>query len=331
MAKSRKLDDALALLRQTHADPTTPASIAILRQILSGKLSVAIAQAAKQVATAGLTALIPDLVAAFDTLMVSPADRDPGCLGKTAIADALYRLEYRDEQLFLAGVHHIQMEPVWGGQEDKAGALRGACALGLVRMNYERMMVELADLLADPLMEVRIAAARAIAYSNDPSGIPLLRLRVNVGDVPAVVSECFVALLQLDAAGSLPLVQSFLQPPTRAGDATPPSMALAEAAAMAIAEARLPEALTILQTWWRQVRAPDLRQSGLLAIALLRQDAAIDFLVSLIAEGSYQDAKDAVQALSLYRSDQALWHRVGQASEARPEPNFNPDALLKSR
>ncbi|WP_225852694.1 hypothetical protein, partial [Haemophilus parainfluenzae] len=89
--------------------------------------------------------------------------------------------------------------------------LRGTCALGLVRMNYPMVMVELADLLADPEPEARIAAARAVAYSEQEWGIALLRLRMKVGDTPTVLGECLAALLQLAPADSLALARSFLE------------------------------------------------------------------------------------------------------------------------
>ncbi|MBW4694187.1 MAG: hypothetical protein KME27_20785 [Lyngbya sp. HA4199-MV5] len=62
-------------------------------------------------------------------------------------------------------------------------------------MNYPLVMVELADLLVDPEPEARIGAARAIAYTQNEQGVPLLRLRVKIGDTSPVLSECLIALL----------------------------------------------------------------------------------------------------------------------------------------
>ena len=55
----------------------------------------------------------------------------------------------------------------------------------------------------------------------------------------------------------------------------------------------------------------------LLAIGMLRQDKAIDFLISLVAQGKDIDAKDAIAALGIYREDRELWQRVDRASEQR--------------
>lgn len=309
MAKSRKLEETLAILAQVRDEPTTETAIATLRQVLNSKYSIAVAQATKLVGEAEIHELTPDLLAAFSRLMVNPSEADTGCTAKYRIAEALYRIEYREENIFLQGIHHVQMEAVWGGKEDTAAVLRGTCALGLVRMNYPDVMSELADLLADPKPEARVAAARAIAYNDNSQGVPLLRLKLRMGDKePQVLSECFVALLKLAPAQSLPLVASFLDAPEEQ---------ICEMAALALGESRLHEAFDRLRSWWERKTSTELRRTGLLAIAMLRNDQTLEFLLSLVAEGKSLDAKDAIAALSIYRQDSKLWQRVLQAAENR--------------
>ncbi|WP_088889415.1 hypothetical protein [Leptolyngbya ohadii] len=316
MPKSRKLEESIASLNQIRSDPASEAGQAVLHQILSSKYSIAVAQAAGLVAQAELYALIPDLVTAFDRFLVKPKDSDPGCLAKQAIAETLYRLEYSDETLFLKGIRHIQPEPVWGGTTDTAPRLRGTCALGLVRMNFPQVMVELGDLLADPEPEARIGAARAIAYSENDQGVPLLRLRVKVGDTSPVLSECLLALLQLAPTQSLPLVEDVLYARTTMNLGTAEQ---AEAAALALSESRLNEAFPILRDWWKSIRDPQLRKTGILAIATLRQPDAIEFLLTQIAEARPGDAKEAIAAMGIHVQDRALWQRVRQVVEARQD------------
>lgn len=315
MAKPRKLEQLLAQLDPVRRDPHAPESTIALQQILASKYPFAVAQAAKIVGEAERYDLIPDLVAAFERCMTKPVETDPGCTAKLKIVDALYRMEYSNEALFLRGIRHIQPEPIWGGSEDTAAALRGTCALGLVRMNYPQVMSELADLLADPKQDARMAAARAIAYSGDLlAGVPLLRLRIQVGDTAPVLSDCFLALLQLcPESSSLALIRRFL---------TSDLNEVAEVAVLALGESRLPESFPVLQSWWQQTQIPELRQTALTAIALLRQDDAISFLLGLIRKGEIPDAKSAIAALSIYQQDPDLWQRVCETVNQRSEPGL---------
>ena len=318
MAKSRKLERTLAELAQIRDSPMSEASIASLRRVLKSKCSVAVAQAAKIVGEAVVAQLVPDLVLAWDQMMISPTEVDPGCFAKKEIAQTLYRLEYGEESLFLQGIQHVQMEAVWGGKEDTAAVLRGVCALGLVRMNYPLVMNELAELLADPKPEARVAAARAIAYTENPEGTSLLRLRVRIGDEPQVLSECLVALLKLAPSQSLSLIKRFLyarKEPLGLAE----NVEIAEIAALALGELRSLEAFDILRTWWEQVEAKELRQTGLLAIAMLRHDDALEFVLSLVPSGTISDALNAIAALRIYRQDGRLWQRVREVVEERGE------------
>jgi hypothetical protein len=304
MAKSKKLDELLASLAEVREEPTSEAGLAVLRQILNSKFSIAVAQAAKIIGDAEVRSLIPELAAAFSKFMINGAETDPSCKAKQRIAEALYRLNYAEESLYLQGIHCVQKEAVWGGTTDTAAALRGTCALGLVRMNYADVMSELADLLADADAEARIGAVRAIAYTGNPQAVPLLRFKARVGDAdPQVMSDCFSGLLNLAPQPSLSLVASFL-------DAAPET---AEMAALALGESRQPEAFEVLRQWWQRTRVAELRLTGLLAIAMLRQDGALEFLLDLVAKGDKSDREGAIGALKMYQSDAILWQRVQQA------------------
>jgi HEAT repeat protein len=315
MPKSRKLESLLAQLQQIRPNPTTSEALLLLRELLTSKQPVAIAQAATLIAEAEHYDLIPDLVATFEWAMTKPSERDPGCIAKLKLADALYRLEYSNEDLFLQGIRYA------GISGDRTAPLRSVCALGLVRMNYPDVMSELADLLADPESDARIGAARAIAYTGNLSGVPLLRLRIKLGDIAPVLFECFLALLQLyPMQSSIDLVRSFLVIPSQAKARE--STDIVEAAALAFGESRLSEAFDILQTWWVSADLPEHRKIGSIAISLLRNDEAFSFLLSLIQRGTLADAKDSIAALSVYRENQALWQLVRERIEQRGDSNL---------
>ncbi len=307
--RSQKLEELLERLNQVQNDPSSDESILALSQVLKSKSAIAIARAARIIAKAEIRHFCPELEVAFHQFLAKPDVSDPACMAKKAIADALYRMEYTRETVFLKGIRHVQMEPVWGGKADTAPGLRGICALGLVRMHYADVMLELADLLADPEPEARIGATRAIAYAENPQGVPLLRLKVKIGDAdPQVLSECFVALFQLAPVQSLSLVAGFLDHPEEQ---------ICEMAALALGESRILEAFPILSHWWGRIRQPELRKTGLLAIAMLRHEVALEFLRSLVKEGEKLDAVDAIAALKIYQDDNSLWQQICEAANQR--------------
>jgi HEAT repeat protein len=259
MAKSRALEDTLERLHESREQPETPESLAELRRVLRGRYSHAAAKAAEIAGEHELHVLVPDLVAAFDRLMDDPLRTDPGCTAKAAIAEALYRMGAHEGGLFLRGVRHMQMEPVYGGRADTAGPLRGACAFGLVRIGYPDALIEVTELLADPEAPVRQMAAQALAYTESAGAVPLLRLKALIGDEePQVLMECLLALLKIAPAPSMEFVERFLNSPT---------VEIAEAAALALGSSRFVEAVPVLRGWWERVREPALRRAGLLALA----------------------------------------------------------------
>lgn len=312
MAKSHAVEDALAALQQLRNDPTTPAALSALRRALANKSAVVVAKAAQIAGEHELLDLVPDLVNGFERLLANAVKSDPNCAGKTAIAEALYRIGAGEEAVFLRGIRHVQKEPVWGGSVDTAAGLRGVCALGLIRMHYHDAMTEIGDLLADPEMRARADAARAIGYSENPQGLPLLRLRALVGDEPEVLAECFAALLAIDPSAAIPFVARFLDAADEVRQ---------ETAAVALGGSRRIDALPVLRGWYEASVANELRRTALLAIAMLKQDEAIEFVLQVVATGNAPDARAAIAGLAIYRHDDGLVAKV-RAAAARDDVNL---------
>jgi HEAT repeat protein len=310
-----RLRETLARLARVREDPSSEASRVELRRALARESSPAVAKAAAIAGEAGLTALVPDLVAAFERFLRGPARTDPGCVAKTGVVEALLRLDQGDEGVLLRALRHVQMEPVWGGQVDTAVDLRGAAALGLARTSRPDVLAELAELLADPEPPARVSAARAIASHGRPAGIPLLRHKALTGDEePRVVTECLLGLLHLDPRGSLPFVAALLDPNPVPGR---PARDRAECAAAALGESRLKEAIAVLREWYPKASARRLGRTALRALAALRRDEAFDFLLALVREGDANEARDAVAALAEHR-DETIRARLREAAAGRP-------------
>ena len=305
MAGTSKLEDQIAALSALRNAPVSAEIVMELRKAVGSRNSHVVAAAAEMVAEFELADLESDLVKAFAVFMHTPAKTDPGCRAKTAVVNALARFESTAEDVFLQGVRHVQMEPVWGGQIDTAAPLRGACAMALVGMRSRHAMIELAHLLADPESDARIAAARALAYAGDPASVPLLRFKVLTGDAHVgVLYECFLALLKLDAETSLPFVASFL---------TNDDPAIAESTALALGESRQEGAFAVLRDAWENTFDVEFRRTLLLALATLRTESALAYLLDIIRYEARVHADAALEGLQMYRRDETVWRRVEKA------------------
>jgi HEAT repeat protein len=309
MPRKRPLEETLAALRRVRDSPDSEASRAELRCVVQKEGCHAVARAAALVAELGLEALVPDLVAAFPRFLADLPRADPGCSAKTAIVEALRRLEHVDAALYRQAARHVQMEPVFGGRVDTAVDLRGAAALALGESGGRDVLSLLAELLADPEPPVRISAARAVAAHGSDAGAPLLRLKALVPEPePRVVSECLLALLRLDASRERPFVASFLE---KKDD-------LAEAAAIALGESRSAEGFAALRDWLPQAARRGLARSALGALAAVRRDEAIELLLATVREEPLPLAREALLALGSLGGD-ALYERAKAATGGRRE------------
>ena len=311
MSKRESFEHEMARLTAIRADPDQPGAADELRRALAARSNLLVARAAEIIGEWALAGYVPELVAAFDRFLVDAVRRDPTCAAKFAIAEALNRLEVRDADLFRRGVGHVQPEPVWGGQEDTAARLRAVCALGLARSDPPDTLLALATLLADPEADARSGATRAIAYAARPGGAALLWYKAHVGDAePAVMFECYSALLALEPQEALPLVGRL------AGGDDP---AQAEAAVLALGSSRLPSALPLLIELRETATDPALRRTALTAIAMLGDDTAFAFLLNFLTDGSARDAADALSALGLFRDDERRRRKVERAARRRDD------------
>jgi HEAT repeat protein len=306
MAKPRSVEAKLATLRAFHGDFTSPEAVQALRLAIADASNFLVAEAAKLVARASLVELAPALAEAFGRFLVNPVKTDKTCAAKIAIADALNSLDYGSPEVFLRGIRVVQAEPVWGGTQDTAGPLRGACAIGLVRLSHEEALPAVADLLADPEKAARVAAAQALGYCYAAEAVPLLRLKIRLGDAEAqVLSECFGSLLKVAPSQGVPVVAEYLS-----GTGEVRMMA-----ALALGESRRPDALAALIAFWRAGVMADAREDVLVAIGLARQPAGTAFLLSLIAENP-EAATLAVTALAVLRHDATVRQRTEAAVTA---------------
>jgi HEAT repeat protein len=309
---ARGLEEQLAALSRLRDEPDREQVVRALGKALGNRSSYLVARAARIAGELEIEELAGEMAEAFFRFLKGA---DKGCNAKTALAEALYQTGAERTDVFLAGIIHVQREPVYGARVDVAAALRGHCAMALVRLGDPDVMTRLAQLLADPEVEARQAAARAIGYSGRHDGVPLLMHKILSGDPDTqVLGECLASMLALaDEELALPLLARFLR-----GD----DPEVAEAAALALGESRLKGALAILKDAWQQTFSAQLQSTLLVAMALLRQDEAIAFLLSLIAGEKMRSARAAISALATFRHDESLVEQVRQALQERGDPRL---------
>jgi HEAT repeat protein len=305
VGKRHSTEEALAAIRAIRDTPENFDLIRDLAPFLLHKSNHVAAAAADTVGRLEAVAMAQHLAEAFLEWMKNPAERDPGCKALTAIAKTLAAMDHPAAQVYLAGIRHVQMEASFGPKVDAASALRGLCAQGLARMSHPEALVECVTLLADSEVAARAGAVRAISESGQYGGVLLLRFKALIGDKDEeVLAECFAGLLRLAPVESLEFVASFLNSSAEE---------IAERAALAMGESRLAPAFPLLQEAWEHTAQPSLKRTLLLAMAMLRQDPAVEFLLSRLDQDGEKSALDALAALALYSRDESVRNRIQEA------------------
>jgi HEAT repeat protein len=304
--------DRLSTLRSRDGPPSEVAQE--LKRFLGNRSSLVSAKAAKIAGELRSSQLVPDLVAAFERLMADPHKLDKGCAALTEIVAALYEMDYLEPEIYLKGMHHVQMEGAFGPPVDAAAKLRGLSALGLARTRHPYALDEIVALLVDPWPRARIGAVRALASNGGEAGALLLKLKIMTGDdEPDVIAECFSGLLVDASERSLLFVAKY-------ADAEDP--AIAEAAILAIGSSRLPAAFDRLKEKWERSVGAALKRVLLLAMAMTKSEAAIAFLISLLEGSNAQTAKDTITALAIYRDNEKIRRSIEDAITRRGDKNL---------
>lgn len=310
MPSKRAFEEQIAALEALRDSPKE-IRVDALRKALTNRNNFVVAKAADLVRDLNLTALTDDLLTAFDRFFERPEKTDPQCWAKNAISHGLASLEYQGPEVFLRGMHHIQMEPVWGGQSDTAGTLRSTCALALVQcrgLSETALLSHLVNLLADKEMTVRADSLRAIAQVNSAAAALILRARAVLGnEEPEVLGACYRGVLSIEGVSAISWVSRFLV----AADETAGEAALAIAATHSVA------GFERLQQQFEKAADPWRRSVLLSAIALCRQEKAMEFLFGLVETESLQ-AEGAIEAILRSGPSTETVHRLEGMVSANP-------------
>ncbi|MDZ4800098.1 MAG: hypothetical protein SGI92_18230 [Bryobacteraceae bacterium] len=311
----KKYDEQLERLHALKDEPPTPALTAEVRKALGNKSNYLVGKAANVAAHHRTGDLIPDLIAAFERFLLNPVKTDPQCWAKKAIVKALSELGHDDPRVYLAGLRHVQNEPIWGGVADTAGPVRAQCAFALVQCRSlpdVTLLSHLLHTLVDGEKEVRVEGARAIANVGRMEASLLLRLKALTGDTePEVTGACLAAVLSVEREAAVDFVCTFLE---REGD-------LAAEAALALGLAKLPETVAPLAARYRRERDNALATMLLTALAVSHQNKAIEVLLDVIETEDTPRAVAALEAIFSARvQGDGLLTRIRSAASLNPDP-----------
>lgn len=310
MGGKRSFEDQVAAVDALRQQPEE-ARVEPLRKALAHRNNFIVAKAADLVREFRIVQLLPEILNAFGRFFDNPGKTDPQCWAKNALSRALATLDYQEAEVFLRGMRHIQMEPVWGGQADTAGTLRATCALALVQcrsLTDVDLLAHLIELLGDKEKTVRAEAARAIEQVGSPSASLLLRLKAIVGsDEPEVLGACYGGILRIEGVSAIPWIGRFLA--TADDNAAEAALAIAGTHSSAGFHALRECFAKANDPWWRSVL--------LSAIALTRQDAALEFLFDLVGTESL-DAEPAIEALLRSMPSSEIVQRLERSVAGNP-------------
>lgn len=311
MPKTGKIEDRLEALRQLRRATASADVVAHLKEAFNDRSNLVIAEAAKIAGQLRETQLVPELLAAFARLFENPVKTDAKCWGKTAIVKALTLLDHSEAAPFLRAAAHVQMEPVYGGQEDAAIHLRASAVLALVQctdLTRSEILRHLVNAMADTSDTVRIEAVRALEQMDGEESALLLRLKAHSGDKrPPVMGQVFDSLLALEREHAVEFVAGFL----KAANAE-----IRDEAALSLGASRLPGAVKALIEAWQSARG-DFASALLRALSSSREDSAFAFLLKLVAEGSPRQSSAALEALGLHSDSPELQDRIERAKAER--------------
>ncbi len=306
---NRAFERELAQLESMEGEIPDAIGVERLRKALESQNNYLVSKAAKIVEDQTITALLPEVRAAYERFFSNAIETDPQCWAKNALVKTLVKLGCRDASVYLRGLRHHQSEPVWGGQADTAGELRGSCVQALLQCG-EPSGEDLLSILLEPFVDedksVRMEAARAIGQVGGIAAALLLKLRILIRkEDPEILGACFSALLVMghnDKLGSIALVAEFLHDGEEA----------AAEAAFALAETHDPAALAALIE--RRRKGTDAWFGSVLdhAIVLTRLQAGMDFLLAVIEQDT-RTAISALEAISRLQNSPKVRARVAAA------------------
>jgi hypothetical protein len=312
-SKSSRVEELVEALGSIDRDLVSPESQKLIHSALTHKHWMPVEQAARLIAQHSLPNFTQQLLGIWERFLEPGSKLDPGCRAKESALVALDAIEWFDPDPFLAAIRYRQLEPGFGGPTDTAGGVRQRALFALLRQHHSFAVLFAGELLADPLIEVRIGTADALGQYGGPNGAPLLVQRLRTGDDSRVLLACASALIELEDRFARELLGPWLRQD---------SDELREVAALALGQSKSGEAGELLIAWFDEMAWERDVELAARALALHRSERARRCLLTHIANGSVGRARAAVRALSAHRYDPRLCESVREATQRNGDPTL---------
>ncbi len=313
----RDIERELELLSAFRAETSSELRREALRKALRDKVNVIVARAAKIAGEVEDKTLVPELCYAFARLLLDPIKSDPKCWGKEAIAKTLKDLGHSESAIFLKCIDYVQLEPVWGGEEDTAATLRATCALALLQctdVTRDDKLWSVMRLLSDKSPTVRKDAATALEALEGREAALMLRIAARMGDRdPTVTGQVLESLLRIEREAAVPFVADFLKSP---------SGEVREEAALALGASRLDRAVEALTGAFAGKHAMIEHGVLLRALSISRHEKAIEFLLDVVRTQRVSIAVAALEELKLFRDSTEMRDKIAAVVAVRTEPEI---------
>lgn len=313
----QSFEEKLARLKRLADEPCSEETVCEIRRALSGANSILAAAASRASVKLNLRDMIPELVSVYGRYLKNPVKTDPGCHAKIAAVEALTELDYPEADIFLQGIRYIQMEPSYGPPVDTADHLRAACAFGLYHLGHPELPFEMVSLLTDKEPVAKRAAIKVLTELGQEWCELLLCMKVLQGDaVPEILGDCFNGLMSMTPDRSLQFIARFLESD---------DSGVAEEAALAIGNSRLPKAYTLLCDCRNGSADSAFKRMLLLPVALTRCEDAFNLLLNVIGNEPPDYAVAAIQALAVYGDAPERRKRIQETARMRKESTISEE------
>lgn len=317
---AKKLEQRLTQVAELRKGEATPQALKTLEAMLAKEEGPVVARVADLLVEWGLFEQAQNLAAAFRRLVEGGTAVDPQCWGKVALIKALKSLSYPHTDVYVLGCHCIQMEKVWGGEEDSAPSLRAISAIALAEcpsVRYEEALDVFVGLLVDPAWNVRAAAASATAQMGYPHGAPVLKLKILTGDAEAkVIGACLDGLLHLGRTEAIPFIQSL---------SNHPNVSVRLEAVCTLAASHYLQAIQAATQAWSNFTDPRAHKAILAALASSPAAEALEFILSLVAQNHRIWAMQALQTLTPKLHETGLQQKLEQVIDQNPNPKLRQE------